>query len=81
VSNQYRFGPGRTDVALEALEDDEPEEEEVKYYTDDFRAEIEAYRSKVAIDSKNKKTVKTNLDNIFQNFQVVTQQRHKISLE
>ena len=72
MSNQYRFGPGRTDVALEALEDDEPEEEEeeVKYYTDDFKAEIETYRSKVAIENKNKKTVKTNLDNIFQNFQV-----------
>ena len=30
VSNQYRFGAGRTDVALEALEDEveEPEEED-----------------------------------------------------
>ena len=83
VSNQYRFGAGRTDVALEALEDEveEAEEEEVKYYTEEFRAEIEAYRSKVATENKHKKTVKTNLDSIFQNFQVVTQQRHKISLE
>lgn len=82
VSNQYRFGPGRTDAALEALEEDEePEEEEVKYYTEEFRAEIEAYRAKVATENKHKKTVKTNLDNLFQNFQVVTQQRHKISLE
>lgn len=77
MTNQYRFAPaaqGRAPVPIhESLEDDEPEEvEEVKYYTDDFKAEISGYRQKVAIENKHKKTVKTNLDSIFSNFKVVT---------
>lgn len=83
VSNQYRQNVPKqpltstVNVPLEALEEleEEPKEEEPepKYYNDDFKKEIEAYRAQVAIDNKNKKTVDNNLDAIFQNFQVVTQ--------
>ena len=39
------------------------------------------YREQDRLNKFNRKTVESNLDKIFENFKVVTHQRHKIDLE
>lgn len=39
------------------------------------------YREQERLNKLNRKTVESNLDKIFENFKVVTHQRHKIDLE
>ena len=89
VGNQYLQGhqsPGKMDPALvmgalESEDDEEDEEEEKIYYSPEFKQEILDYREQERLNRLNRKTVESNLDKIFENFKVVTHQRHKIDLE
>jgi len=76
---------------LGGLEDDD-EEEPVKeeeaveessacLYNEQFRRKLAEYRRQAKQSAFAAQTVESNLDAIFSQFQVFTQQRHKISLE
>ena len=92
---KFEAAPGQDDAILEelgGLEDSEEEEKPVstaevkensspKYYNAQIKKELEAYRQ-VKLENKfAKPTVESNLNQIFCNFQVFTQQRHKVSLQ
>lgn len=58
-------------------------EEAKPHYNDDVREQLRLYREKRDQESlqTQAQTAEGNLNEIFQNFQIVTQQRHKIKLD
>ena len=59
---------------------EQEEKEPEHFYNTDFKKELEAYRQIKKQTMLQEPTVESNLDQIFSNFQVFTQQRHKVSL-
>lgn len=60
-----------------------PDAEAPKLFNEEFKAELGAYRErrKQEMAMTQEKTAESNLEALFSNFKVVTQQRHKVDLE
>jgi len=83
------LGAGR--ITAGALEDDEQLEDEevgetqqepIKYFNDSIKEKLALYRQNKSMEMLQNQSlsVESNLERLFQNFQVVTQQRHKVKL-
>lgn len=67
----------------EMLEEEPEEEATVQLFNEEFKAELAAYKEKKKQEmvQTQERTAESNLAELFSNFRVVTQQRHKVDLE
>ena len=81
-ANAFQFGALEDDEALEDEEAEEVLQEPVKYFNDSIKEKLAVYRENKRMErlQNQKMSVESNLERLFQNFQVVTQQRHKVKL-
>lgn len=79
-----RIQPGalEDDEQLEDEEVEETQQEPIKYFNDSIKEKLALYRQKKSMEmlQNQSQSVESNLERLFQNFQVVTQQRHKVKL-
>jgi hypothetical protein len=57
------------------------EEEDSAFFNDKVKKELQAFRQMKKVNMMNHQTADSNLEQIFSNFKVFKQQRHKISLQ
>lgn len=78
----FQFGALEDDEQLEDEEAEEAQQEPIKYFNDSIKEKLALYRQKKRMEMLQNQSlsVESNMERLFQNFQVVTQQRHKVKL-